>query len=223
MDIQEYPSNSYKNKEKEAERTRDKRSDRPRKEPTEDLVIREQSIGKKIFKTFIQEDLRDVLDTVVHDYIVPGIKESFRAMIDIALGGDGYISRGSSYGGGRKSYDKYYSSRERDRYRDRDDRRRDERYSSDGRIRLEDILYRTRGQAEDVRRDLLDDMEHYDSVSVAGFFDILIDNGYRINDRYRNYTDNDYGWFDLGPLRIEPVRGGYIMRLPKPVSIKETD
>lgn len=214
MEIQEYPSNSHKSREKDIPKR-----ERPAKEGEEELVIREQPLGKKIFKTFIQEDLKDVADTIIHEYIIPGIKESIRAAIDIALGGDGYVGRGSGYSNkSHNSYDKYYGRSERERYKE--DRRRDER---DGRVRLEDIVYRTRGQAEDVRRDLVADMERYDELSVANFFDILKDNGFKISDRYRDYTDNAYGWYDLGPLRIDPVRGGYIMKLPKPVSIDNND
>lgn len=207
MEINDYAGNSHKQKQELAEKEE-------RQPNTKDIRVREQSVGKKFFHTFITEDLADVREVIFYDYIVPGIKEGIRSFVDLLLGGDGRISRGSSSSSrSRNSYDKYYDRgrRDSDRRRDDDDRRR--------KLSYDDFIFTTRTKAEQVRNDLLDDMSHYESVSVSDFYDVLKENGFYVDDRERAYTDNNYGWYDLGPCRIEQVRGGYIIKLPRPVAL----
>ena len=209
MDIQDYPSNSHKSKKEEAEK----------KEfvPSKDIEIRQTSPAKKLLKSFVSEDLADIKEAVIYDYIVPGIKDIILSTMDMIFGGGSYSRRGSyrDRDRSRASYDDYYSKRRRDddRRSRREDRERDDRR----RISYDDILYKTRPKAEEVRRDLFDAFDQYEVVSVSDFYDILKDNGVYVDDRDRAYTDNKYGWYDLGPCHIDPVRGGYILNLPKPV------
>lgn len=217
MEITDYKPNSHKSK---AEAEVAEVIDIP--ETGKELKVREPSVGKKIFKTFVQEDLSDIFDVIVHDYIIPGVKEWLLASVEIALGGDSISRRSSDKRKSYNSYDKYYSSRDR---RDDRDRRRDRRDDRDDEcpINLSHIIYDDRAMVEDIRMDLEHDIKKFDSLSIANFWDILRENGYKVKNSWRSYTDNDYGWYDLGSLRIERVRGGFMLNIPKPVSIKDED
>ena len=54
-------------------------------------------------------------------------------------------------------------------------------------------------------------LERFDVVSVADLFDMA---GISCN-----YTDNKYGWTDLRNARVERVRDGYIINLPRATSL----
>lgn len=218
MEIKDYPSNSHKSKQEAVEQT----NVTAELETGRELKMREPSVGKKIFKTFVQEDLSDIAGVIVHDYIIPGIKEWLLASVEIALGGETPSRRSSGKHSSYNSYDKYYRSDRRDRRDDRD-RRRDRREDDDAPIDLSDIVYDDRDMVEDIVFDLRHDIKKYDFLSVANFWDILKENGYKVKHSWRSYTDNDYGWYDMGALKVDRVRGGFIMHVPKTVSIKDED
>lgn len=209
MEIKDYASNSHKSKEVPETRP----SSNVETEGTKDLQMRKPTVGKKLMKTFIQEDFEDIKDAIIYDYIIPGIKDVIRSAIDMALGGDGRSSsRYRSSSNSRNSYDKYYRDRDR-----RDDRRRDRR--DDDRVDLSDIVYDSKAQVEDIRAELLRELDRYEVLSVSNFWDILRENDFRVPERWRNYTDNAFGWYDLGSCRVERVRDGWIMRLPRTISL----
>lgn len=214
MEIKDYASNSHKSKQMNAEAN----GEIEVVEGTKEIQMRKPSVGKKLMKTFIQEDFEDIKEAIIYDYIIPGIKECIRSVIDMALGGDG---RPSSRSSSRNSYDKYYRDRDR---RDRRDSRRHERdRRDDDLIDFSDIVYDSRLQAEDIRNDLMRDIRQYESLSISNFWDILRENHYRVSDRWRRYTDNEFGWYDIGSCHIDRVHEGWVMRIPKPISLNEND
>ena len=54
-------------------------------------------------------------------------------------------------------------------------------------------------------------LDRFDAVSVADLFDMA---GISCN-----YTDNKYGWTNLDSARVERVRDGYIIRLPRATTL----
>lgn len=183
--------------------------------------IQESSPAKRMLRDFIRDDLADIKETIVHEYILPGIQDCLVNIIDMIFGGSG--NRSSS--GSRRSYDKYYDRKSSSKNRDRDrENRRDDREDKYERNRFSysDVTFVTKRQAEAVRRRMLQYMDEYESVSISDFYDAIAEElDYRIPDRYRTYTDNNFGWYDLGSMRIEPYRREYIIVLPKPISITD--
>lgn len=214
MDIEELKGNSNKEREERALR---------KERDTEGIEIRPkaESASSKFFHTFFEEDLPDIFGTVMHDYVVPGIKESVYTFIGMCIGIDSRPRGGDRYSSSARShnsYDKYY---DRDRRRD-NDRRREE--AERPKVDFQHFFIpATRSEIEDIRNDLLYEANKYEVLSISNFYDILSDNNINVSSRDREYTDNLYGWFDIGPCRVDPVRGGYELRLPRPVSIKEKD
>jgi hypothetical protein len=73
---------------------------------------------------------------------------------------------------------------------------------------MDDILFETRAEAQEVLNSLNDIIEEYGSASIADFYDLC--------GVTEQYTDHKYGWTNVSKASIESVRGGYfILVLPK--------
>lgn len=84
-----------------------------------------------------------------------------------------------------------------------------ENFSRGSRARhdFDDILFESRGEAEDVLSYLVDLTIDYGVASVADFYDL--------SGIESQFTDNKYGWTNLRDACIDRVRNGYIIRLPQ--------
>ena len=76
-----------------------------------------------------------------------------------------------------------------------------------------DIPFDRRPDAEKVLDAMRDILEHYPSVSVADFYDLV---GYNYGN---NYTCNNYGWTDLSNVTVTWSRGAWYISLPRAVVI----
>lgn len=77
------------------------------------------------------------------------------------------------------------------------------------------FVLETRGQALSVISCMEEVIDTYECVSVADLYEMV--------DLTGNYTDNNYGWLDLrGAQVIQLRRGGYALKLPKPVKLPST-
>lgn len=66
----------------------------------------------------------------------------------------------------------------------------------------------TRGEAIDVLNGLKDQIREYGAARLADYYDLM-------GVVSTNYTNNEWGWTDLSTARIQAVRNGYIIKLPK--------
>lgn len=71
----------------------------------------------------------------------------------------------------------------------------------------EDILFDSISDAHDVLDTMIDIIERYGHVTVADFYDLI--------DKECKWTENKYGWTNLGAARVKRVHGGYIIEFPK--------
>lgn len=76
---------------------------------------------------------------------------------------------------------------------------------------LQDLIFETRGEAEEVLTNLLDIIADYQVVSVADLYDLV--------GITAPFTANRYGWTELGSANVSRIREGYIINLPKPKAI----
>lgn len=202
--MDEYKPNSHKSKTETALVEREKKV-----EKVVHGAVKTKRKGEmsKIRDVFISEDATNVKSYILMDVLVPAIKD---AIEDIITNGIRIILRGEA--GARKngsksstvSYSSYYDSRKNDRF------------SSDNRVRtgysFDDIILESRGEAEEVLTRMEEIIDNYDGVaSVADLFDLVGITG--------DYTDNKYGWTNLRNARVERVREGYILKLPKALPI----
>ena len=206
----DFPSNSDKPKAR-------RESQEPKREKQVAVVKgrvtkQKKSLGAKFSETFFGDDTKSVGDYLVHDVLIPATKATVSDMvsggIEMLLFGErrGHNTRrdgGKSY----VSYSSYYGDGHRNN--DRDNRDRGSNYSRTSRARhdFDDIIFESRGEAEEVLSHLVDLTNDYGVASVADFYDL--------SGIESQFTDNKYGWTTLRDACTDRVRNGYVIRLPQ--------
>lgn len=157
----------------------------------------------KLADIFISEDASNVKSYIFMDVLVPAIKKAVSDIVTdgidmILYGSTGHSSKRSSSSGA--SYVSYRS------YSDRD-RRHENRYSTRSRYSFDDIILDSKREAEEVLDRMDELIDAYDRVTVADLYDLIGVTG--------NYTDNKYGWDNLGSADVVRVPDGYKLKLPR--------
>lgn len=201
--MDEYKPNSHKFKEEQQQNSSQERK-KLEKIVDGEVKTRKKSEMSKFKEVFISEDIHNVKSYILMDVLVPAIKKAVSDIVTngidmILYGGSGKNSK-DRFGASKISYQNYY------------DRRDDRRAPSESRTRsgysYDDVVLKTRGEAEEVLARMDEMIETYGMVSVADLYDLVGVTG--------NYTDNKYGWINI--RNAEPVRlrdGGYMLKLPK--------
>ena len=170
------------------------------------VVTKEKNDIQKVAGMFIAEDLKTVRDHIVKDVAIPSLKNVivdlvWKTINMVMFGDDRHRApSGTSYATpSRVSYNQYSN------------RNNTARTAVATPINYQDVIFSSRGDAEEVLSQMADAVATYGSVSVADFYDLV--------GMTSNYTDNKYGWYEIqGRAYVQPVSGGYIIRLPKPVA-----
>ena len=137
------------------------------------------------------------------DVLVPSIK---KALSDIVKDGIDMILYGDKRSGNR-------SNSSRVSYRDYSSGsgRRENNRSTRTNYDFADLVYNTRSEAESVLASMDEIMDTYNVVTVADMYDL---SGVTCN-----YTDNKYGWMNISNAQVIHGRDGYIIKMPRVVSI----
>ena len=204
--MSEYQSNSNRMKE---EQKQDLPQRRAEKVISGTATQRKKNGLDKLGSIFIANDVKDVKNYILQDVLIPTIK---RAFFDIICNGTGMLlgERNPQRGGGpanKVSYRSYYDNR--------DDRRTTASSNNGSREKsnysYNDLVFNNRGDAEVVLERMYELLDHFDAVSVADLFDLAGESC--------NYTDNKYGWTNLDDARVQSVREGYIIQLPRATTL----
>lgn len=170
------------------------------------VKTKKKSSLSKFADTFIEEDKDTVVGYLLSEVLIPSFKkmvsDTIKTGIDKMLYGDAEVSRSNSPAS-KISYSKYYndkSSYSRSSSTTPVVNRRDT-------YEYNNIVLETRGDAEAVLMGMDDIIAKYEIVSVADLYDLVGIAG--------SYTDYKYGWTDIRSARIERVRDGYVIRMPK--------
>ena len=170
------------------------------------VKTKKKSSLSKFADTFIEEDKDTVVGYLLSEVLIPSFKkmvsDTIKTGIDKMLYGDAEVSRSNSPAS-KISYSKYYndkSSYSRSNSTAPVANRRDT-------YEYNNIVLETRGDAEAVLMGMDDIIAKYEIVSVADLYDLVGIAG--------SYTDYKYGWTDIRSARIERVRDGYVIRMPK--------
>lgn len=198
--MEDYKSNSYKSK---AGLT-DKKVEKVVKGP---VKVKKKSEISKLKDAFISEDAATLKSFVVVDILIPALK---KAVSDIVTNGIDIILYGESGRSKRNinssnvSYRSYYDTR--------DDNYRYNVNKTATNYSYNDIIFETRGEAEEVLSRLDELIETYKIATVADLYDLVGITG--------NYTDNKYGWKNIRNAEVMHTRdGGYVLKLPKALPI----
>lgn len=200
----DYKSNSHKSKDPEKRQLQ--------KVVKGTVKTKKKSEVRKFTDVFISEDMHNVKSYIIGEVLIPAAKKALSDIvtngIDMLLYGEAGVSkRRSSSGSSRISYQDYYDRDRRDNRRDR------ERYSTRSRIGydFDDLIFDSRGEAENVLCAMDSEIDNYGIVSVADLYELVGVTG--------NYTDNKYGWTDLRTASVVRVRDGYTLKLPRALPI----
>lgn len=164
--------------------------------------IRRKSEAKKITDIFISEDAHNVKNYILLDVLVPAVKKALSDVvkngIDMILYGSTASNRDTSRAS-KISYRSYYDNPETHR-------------TSGSRIKnscdYDDIVFESRGEAEEVLEKMDELIETYGAASILDFYEFA--------GITTDYTYNKYGWTDVHTAKVVRVSGdGYMIRLPK--------
>ena len=202
--MSEYRSNSNRIKEEEKQDLPQRRAE---KVITGTAARRKKNNLDKLGSIFIVNDVKDVKNYILHDVLIPTIR---RAFYDIVCNGTGILmgERNPGRGGGpanKVSYRSYYDRSDDRRASGNNGSRAKSSYS------YNDLIFSNRGDAEIVLERMYELLDHFDAVSVADLFDLAGESC--------NYTDNKYGWTSLDDARVQSVRDGYVIQLPRATTL----
>lgn len=147
-----------------------------------------------------QEEREDIKNYIFNGLVVPTFKDVILNTVRALLGMGTTPTGGYSGSSRRPSYSQYYNDRS-GRYTDTVPRARRG-------YEVEEVLLRTRGEAEEVLDQMYERLDEYGNVSVGEYYCLVgISN---------NYTDYENGWTDLRTTRIERTYDGYYrLNLPR--------
>lgn len=168
--------------------------------------------GGRLKNALVAETGKALFEYAVYDVVVPMIKDAAAAMFNRALYGDG---RGYTVGRhpsnyGRTDYGAYSRPRT-------DGSVRDPRRELSPRVKtqhnFDEVVFNDRAEADLVLDRLMDLIDTYGVATVADFYDLA--------GISTDYPDNSWGWERLGSAAIRRTRAGYILDLPRPVTIDQ--
>lgn len=174
------------------------------------VKTKEKGLFDRIGETFLSEDAGKVKSYIISDVIIPAIKDTIVEIvkngIEMIFYGETKAERTRNKGGGQYvSYSSYYNPSPRSHQTDTRDRNRNR---SDTR----QFIFDSRGEAEKVLDVLSEIVAEYQTASVADLCGLVGITG--------EWTDNKWGWYDLGDASVKRVHGGYILDLPKPIYLE---
>lgn len=193
-------SHKYKTEQNKSEKTDEKKVEKVIKGTAK---VKKKS---KLADIFIAEDVKNVKSYVLMDVLIPTIKD---AISDIVKGGIDMIlygesrKRSNSTPASSVSYRSYYNSNNKPV----------ERVRTANPYKYNDVIFETRGEAEEVLSKMDEMVERYQLVSVADFYDMA--------GLSSEFTDNKYGWTNIRNAEAVRVRDGWVIKLPKAMPIDQ--
>lgn len=202
----EYPSNSDRSK-------REATNERPKFEKskglTGDSVTKEKSIWRKVIGDFVQVDKETLKETFWKDFVEPAVKDTLLNTLSMVLYGEPRATSNLKSSlqkrtqGTKVSYRMMYENSNNHSSRTE---------TSDG-YDFKEILFKNRGDADILKKDMQDALRRYKIISILDMYDMA-----GRDDAPHTYAD--YGWTDIGDPKIIPVNGYYVIDLPRPLPIK---
>ena len=194
----DYPSNSKRTK-----------AEPPAKEVIEKVVVaevvrRKRGLVQRIFGDFVAEDSNTVFGYVLTEVLVPAAKNAISDAVSQGIERM-LFGEGKPRPAGRPGFTSYGNRYVRPHVvpDTRPSLSRQARATHD----FTDIIIASRGEAEDVLDRLRDLINIYEVATVSDLYDLVGLTG--------EFTDDKWGWSDLRSASVRPVRGGYMLHLPR--------
>jgi hypothetical protein len=179
--------------------------------------LRKKPLGRRLLDNLTGDDGRTVFQHVVWDVVVPMARDMIVGAGEEALhrafyGSDARGPRRGGYSGGRPTLAgnvNYNAASGNARYQPANQRTApvQKTRTTVGSMDYRDIVLPTRVMAEETIDKMHELIQRFRQVTVADLFDIVGITG--------EWTDDGFGWTDLTSSRVERVRDGYILNLPR--------
>ena len=176
-----------------------------------EVKVKEKGIGRKLADIFFSEDAGKVKSYIVSEVIIPAVKDTIvdvvKNAVDIIFYGEGK-TRNTRKGGGETyvSYSKFYDQGTKSRAIESRDRDR-------GRGNNRELVFDSKGEAEEVLDTLFEIVRDYQTASVANLCELA-----GITPEWQEYK---WGWYDLSGSSVKRIYGRkYILDLPKAVYLE---
>lgn len=168
------------------------------------VSVKEPSPAKRFFAGFLQGDFKTVGSYLLHDLLLPTIKDTFvdalHSSVDILFSGDTrYSRRGRS--SQRVNYSSISSNRNATVVRSEDLRT----------SVIKTVVFSDPQDAENVLDTLCAKIDAEGCCSVADYYEVC--------NQKSDFTDHKWGWDTLASAKPRRVNGGYIINLPRPVRL----
>jgi hypothetical protein len=195
--MEEFTPNSHKYKAEQAAKAEEKKKITKVIQGT--AKTKKKSGFSMFIESFTNNDLPDVKTYLISDLLVPTIKDAIINTVTMLLTGQ-RSTRKSKLNVDRVSYRDFYKSRY-------DDSPRSKESSARVNYSYDDIILDSRIEAEEVYSHMNDVIDEYDMISVGDLLDMV--------GLPSDYTDQKYGWTNISSARVERVRDGWRLDLPK--------
>ena len=211
MNVNDFPSNSYKSKKAEQQPVEERK--KVEKIVRGPVKVKKKSGFRKFTDEFVSGDATSIKDHMVNDVFVPNVKKIIWELItgglDILLNG----KNGGSYRGktnaSRVSYRDYYNGGNNTKPQPSENSMRNR-----GGYSCDDFIFASRGEAEEVLTQMCEMLAEYDTpVSVGDLYSLIGES--------HTPVDHKWGWKDLSNAWVSRATDGYILKLPKPVPITD--
>lgn len=173
------------------------------------VKVKKKSGFRKMTDSIIAGDGTTIKTHIKDDVIIPNIKkiiwEVLTGGLDIALNGKNGSYRNTKPSGPKMSYNSCYGGNRPIA---------DNSAKAKGGYSCDDIVFASRGEAEEVLSQLIEGLEEYETpVSVMELYSMV--------GLPHTPTDCKWGWKDLSNAYVERRTDGYMLRLPRPVAITD--
>jgi hypothetical protein len=185
---------------------------------TGEVQSRKKSLGKRAKELFIGGDSKSVLQYVISEVLIPQAKDMITEGVS---SGFERLIYGESRPPGRRfgsrptgpnthvNYNRYAVRGNNPIGRSvREERGPNATARTHG---IDDILFATRVEAETVLDRMYDLLREYENASISDLYSLIGWSG--------SFVDQKWGWTDLQGSGVQRVRDGYLLNLPKPVSL----
>lgn len=179
------------------------------------VEAKKPSIKSKLADVFLSEERGNVGQYLIFDVLIPAIKDTVcnlgHAALDRSFYGEGRRYTSQSQTGSTCNYSSYYKPK----YSHPQQNQPSDRYARvnrEGVFRFDIIEFGMRAEAQEVLDCLVMRIVDSDYATVADLYDLI--------GRTADFTMERWGWYNLDTAYVTNVRGGFVIRLPKPQPIK---
>lgn len=185
---------------------------------TGEALRRKRPLGKRLADTFVGGDAKSVWGYVLFDVLIPAAKDMAADAVSqgverMLFGEARSTSRRTglrpSGANGHVSYNRYHPGSAG--YARRDDPRPQLSRRARAAHDFDEIVLPTRGEAESAIDQMFAVLAQYEQVTVAELYEMV--------GITPEFTDEKYGWTDIRGAGVTRVRNGYLLDLPRPISL----